>query len=156
MHLIISISLLLLVALPATAQNTMSPADYLQRLDDVVDSIQTYHAAKREQLSRMQTLGKSIVSEPDRYLHNTEIYDECFTFDSELAMQVVKENLTIAQRRQDQESVYEWRIKESFILASTGQFLEAVESLLGINASALSHRLQMRYYEQMQYLYIRT
>lgn len=153
MRLYYSLLIYLLVMVSATARGNTSYADVLQRLDDVVDQRESFHAQKREQLDRMVVLGKSITAEPDRYLHNTEVYDACFTFDSELAMQVVKENLEIARHRQNQEGVYEWQIKESFLLASTGQFLEAVAALDGISAAELPHELQLAFYSQKQYLY---
>lgn len=147
------IILSLLLTLPAMAQKDCSTIEYLQRLDNVVDSIDVYRAQKRDQVMRMKALGESITSEPDRYLHNAELYDECFTFDSELAMQVVKENQEIAHHRQDVSAVNEWRIKESFMLASTGQFLEAMAAIDGMKVAELPHTLQLAYYDQMQYLY---
>ena len=153
MHRIITILLLLVVALPAMAKKSVSAEEYLQLLDSEIDKRESYQAAKRDKLVRLQALGNSITSEADRFLHNAEIYEECFTCDSELAMKVVKENQEIARRRQDQDALIEWQIKESFLLASTGQFLESVAALDGINASKLPHNLQLNYYDQMQYLY---
>ena len=153
MHRLLAFLLILLIALPASAEKREPYCHYLQCLDNVVDSLESYRAMKRDKISRMKALGESITSEPDRYLHNAELYDECFTFDSELAMQVVKENLGIASNRQDAMSEKEWRIKESFLLASTGQFLEAVTAIEGMVASTLTHSLRLAYYDQMQYLY---
>lgn len=138
---------------PVSAEDSHVYDAYLQRLDSVVDNQSSYHEMKRASIVRMQALGKNITSEPDLYLHNSQIYDECFTFDSELAMKVVKENLEISERRQNKENICEWKIKQSFLLASTGQFLEAVAAIEDINASTLSHAVQMSYYGQMQYLY---
>ncbi len=152
MHFLLLI-LTLLLAAPAMAQKTGSNAEYLQRLDNVVDSIGTFRSLKRDQVSRMKALGQNITSEPDRYLHNAELYDACFTFDSELAMQLVKENQEIAAHRQDAAAGNDWRIKESFLLASTGQFLESMAAVDGVKVGELPHALQLAYYDQMQYLY---
>lgn len=84
--------LLWVLSLPLHALAAVSTTDYLQRLDSVVDHIEVYYAAKREQLAGMQMGGKGITSDSARYRHNAELYDECFTFDSKLAMHVVKEN----------------------------------------------------------------
>lgn len=153
MHRLFLIILSLLLTLPAMAQKDCSTIEYLQRLDNVVDSLETYRAQKRDQVTRMKALGENITSKPDRYLHNAELYDACFTFDSELAMQLVKENQEIAHHRQDVSAVNEWRIKESFMLASTGQFLEAMAAIDGMKVAELPHTLQLAYYDQMQYLY---
>lgn len=153
MHRLFLIILSLLLTLPAMAQKDCSTIEYLQRLDNVVDSLEMYRAQKRDQVTRMKALGENITSKHDRYLHNAELYDACFTFDSELAMQLVKENQEIAHHRQDVSAVNEWRIKESFMLASTGQFLEAMAAIDGMKVSELPHTLQLAYYDQMQYLY---
>ena len=152
MFLLLSLLILLSLAVPTNAQASTT-TDYLQRLDSVVDNLDVYYAAKREQLSRMQMIGKSLSSDSARYSHNAALYDSCFTFDSKLAMQISKENQKIAERCQNQEGVYEWKIKESFLLSSTGQFLEAVSAIEDIPSSNLSHQLQLDYYGQMQYLY---
>lgn len=126
---------------------------YLQDLDSVVQKREYYNQQKRERVTGIQALGKGITSEPDRYLHNSQLYDECFTFDSELAMELVKQNIQIAQHRNNKEEEYEWKIKETFILASTGQFLEAVSAISDIDVNQLPHSLKLEYFDQMQYLY---
>ena len=150
--LLLSIMLALVVA-SATARGGSASEQYLQVLDSVVLKRNVYTELKRERVNRMLNLGKNITAEADVYLHNSQVYDECFTFDCEVAMDVVRQNLEIAERRNDKEAVNEWKIKESFLLASTGQFLEAVAAVEGINAQELSHKQQLDYYDQMQYLY---
>lgn len=149
----VSLILFWILYLPFQVLAVGSTTDYLQRLDSVVDHIEVYYAAKREQLAGMQLGGKGIASDSARYQHNAELYNECFTFDSKLAMHVAKENQQIAERLRDQDGVYEWRIKESFLLASTGQLLEAVLAVEDIRSSDLSHQLKLDYFGQMQYLY---
>lgn len=153
MSLIVTLIFFLIAALPMQASAESSTADYLQRLDGVVDNIGVYHDAKRDQLSRMQQVVKSITNDSARYEYNAMMYDSCFTFDSGLALKIAKENQQIAGRMQNQEGVYEWQIKESFLLSSTGQFLEAVSLVDKINLAELTHKLQLEYYGQMQYLY---
>lgn len=153
MHKLCTFIFFMMVVASAAADDCKIFEPYLQRLDSVVDNRLTYHEIKRASINRMLALGKNITSEPDLYLHNSQVYDECFTFDSELAMKVVEENLAIARRRQDKEAEYEWKIKESFLLASTGQFLEAVNAIDDVNVNEMSHELQLEYYDQMQYLF---
>lgn len=145
--------LFLCVVASAAAQTSSDFECYLQNLDSVVQKREYFNQLKRERVVGIQALGAAITSEPDRYLHNSQLYDECFTFDSELAMEVVKQNIAIAQNRKDQEAEYEWKIKETFILASTGQFLEAVSTIGDIDVNQLSRELKIEYFDQMQYLY---
>lgn len=145
--------LFLCVVASAAAQTSSDFECYLQNLDSVVQKREYFNQLKRERVVGIQALGTGITSEPDRYLHNSQLYDECFTFDSELAMEVVKQNIAIAQNRKDQEAEFEWKIKETFILASTGQFLEAVSTIGVIDVNQLSRELKIEYFDQMQYLY---
>lgn len=143
----------LFVVVTAAAQNSYCFEYFLQNLDSVVQQREYFNQLKRERVIGIQALGEGITSEPDRYLHNSQLYDECFTFDSELAMELVKQNIQIAQHRNNKEEEYEWKIKETFILASTGQFLEAVSAISDIDVNQLPHSLKLEYFDQMQYLY---
>ena len=150
---LISLFFILLAVAPASAEVSRVSERYLQELDSVLQKREMYCELKRERVNRMLALGNNIKAEADLYLHNSQVYDECFTFDCEVAMDMVQQNKEIAERRGDAEAVLDWKIKESFLLASTGQFLEAVAAVEGINASVLPHGLQLSYYDQMQYLY---
>jgi len=101
----------------------------------------------------MRMQGSRITSTEELYQHNCQIYKECFTFDSELAMEVVDANLTLARQSKNSARTIEWTINRSFILSSTGQLLEASDALEGIGSGILPHYLQLRYFDQMQYLY---
>lgn len=126
---------------------------WLQKLDSVVTMRETINQQKREQIEQLRQLRQFLSVKADIYKHNSTVYDECFTFDSELAMDLVDENLSIARELKDTDGVYEWTIKRSFIMASTGQLLEAAAVLEGFPTGQVSHRLQLQYYGQMQYLY---
>lgn len=153
----VSILLILFAVFPVTASlgasyNSESER-WLQALDSVVQQREFINQQKRDQIDQLHRLRQFLSSDADIYRHNSSLYDECFTFDSELAMELVDENLAIAQRVHDVEAVYEWRIKRSFILSSTGQLLEAATVLENFPTGRVSHKLQLQYYGQMQYLY---
>lgn len=135
------------------AQDLCDFEPFLQELDSVVEKRDEYNELKRNRIENIRELGKGITAEPDVYLHNSQVYDECFTFDSELAMKMVKQNLEIARHRNNKEGEYEWKIKETFLFASTGQFLEAVDAINDIDVNLLSRKLKLEYFDQMQYLY---
>lgn len=129
---------------------------WLQQLDSVVAHRTMYNAQKRERIEKMQELSQYLKSEADIYEHNRQLYEECFTFDSELAMNLAEENLRIASKRKDTEGECEWKIRRSFILASTGQLMEAanvLERLPMTQTEETPHHLLLAYYSQMQYLY---
>lgn len=125
----------------------------LQRLDEELVRAEDYRTQRHELLEQLKARRTTLHSPEDLYYHNRQIYDECFTFDSGLAMEVAEANLAYARQQRDADRVTEWRIKKSFVLSSTGLLMEAREELADINALALGHDLQLQYYNQMQYLY---
>lgn len=126
---------------------------WLQRLDSVVQCREQINEAKRQHLQQLQTLKRGMSNVEELYQLNSRIYDECFTFDSELAMSLVDANLQIAKQQGDQQGVGEWQIKRSFILASTGQLLEANAALEGLDLRSGDRGLKLAYYGQLEYLY---
>lgn len=126
---------------------------WLTKLDEVVAQREEINQQKRAKLSAMRMAGSSLATLEDVYAHNSKIYDECFTFDSELAMEVADANLSIARQLKDEEKEMEWVLNKAFILASTGQLLEAANTIEVLNPEKLSRPLRLKYYDQMQYLY---
>ena len=126
---------------------------WLQRLDSVVQQRQHINEQKRHRLQQMQIMQRGLGDVEELYQLNRRIYDECFTFDSELAMSLVDANLQIARQRGDRDGMAEWQIQRSFILASTGQLLEATNALEGLKLGSLSRNLKLDYYAQQEYLY---
>lgn len=136
----------------ALAYNAESEC-WLQRLDSVVAQREKINEQKRRSLQQMQVMRRGMSDVEELYQLNRRIYDECFTFDSELAMSLVDANLQIARGRGDAEGTAEWQIRRSFILASTGQLLEAADALEGLHASSLDRDQRLAYYAQQEYLY---
>ncbi len=134
------------------AYNTESEL-WLQRLDSIVEQRGRINQQKRLHLQQMQTMQRGMGDVEELYQLNRRIYNECFTFDSELAMSLVDANLQIARQRADNDGIAEWQIKRSFILASTGQLLEANYALEGLKLANLNRDLKLEYYAQQEYLY---
>lgn len=125
----------------------------LIELDEVLQVQDDFIAQRRELLDQLIARRATLHNAEDLYYHNRQIYDESFTFDSELAMEAVEANLAYARRQKDSDRILEWKIKRSFLLSSTGLMMESREELEGLNGMAMSHDLQLQYYNQMQYLY---
>lgn len=126
---------------------------WLQRLDSVVQCREQINEAKRQHLQQLQTLKRGMSNMEELYQLNSRIYDECFTFDSELAMSLVDANLQIASQQHDPKGIGEWQVKRSFILASTGQLLEADAALQGLNLKEADRELKLAYFGQQEYLF---
>ena len=104
----------------------------------VVQQRQQINEQKRHRLQQMQIMQRGMSDVEELYQLNRRIYDECFTFDSELAMSLVDANLQIARQRGDRDGMAEWQIQRSFILASTGQLLEATNALDGLKLASIN------------------
>lgn len=126
---------------------------WLQQLDEELLKRDVYIQQKQEKIDLLNAQRKQLKQDEERFFQNRQVYDECMTFDSDLAMEIVDENIEIARRMHDREWETEWQIKRSFILASTGLLMEALEALQGMNGQNLSHGQAVDYYNQMQYLY---
>lgn len=146
-------SLLFLLSSTIWGATSDATAEWLQRLDEVVAKREEINQQKRAHLSQMRMAGSTLSTLEEVYDLNCKIYDECFTFDSELAMEVADANLNIARQLKDEEKEREWTLNKSFILASTGQLLEASNTIEVLEPQKLSRTLRLKYYDQMQYMY---
>ena len=126
---------------------------WLQQLDEELLKTDDYVRQKQERVNLLNAQRQQMKGDEERYYQNRQVYDECLTFDSDLAMQVVDDNIAVAQRAGDRDRLVEWQIKRSFVLSSTGLLMESLQSLQGMNSQQLSRELRLQYYNQMQYLY---
>ena len=127
--------------------------EWLQRLDSVILQRPVYNAMKKQRLSDMQKNQSKQRTPHEIITFNSMLYDECYVFDSDLAMNCVQQNLSIARQLGDKALEVEWTIKESFILAATGLLKEALDVMEPLNISNQPNSIKIAYYSQMTYLY---
>lgn len=125
---------------------------WLQKLDSIIKYQEQYEAEKRQIVSNLVLHRNTLHKPSDIYNANCNIYNECFIFDSALALEAVEANLDYANKIGNNEMIVEWKIKKSFMLSVTGMLSEATDALKGINGTQLTHELQVAYYEQRIYL----
>ena len=150
-YLILSVILFVCPGLRAAAYDQETEY-WLQQLDGELLKTDDYIRQKQERVDLLNAQRLQMKGDEERYYQNRQVYDECLTFDSELAMQVVDDNIAIAQRAGDRDREVEWQIKRSFLLSSTGLLMESLQSMEGMNSQQLSRELRIQYYNQMQYL----
>lgn len=146
-------TILFICSLPRAASYDKETEYWLKQLDEELLRQDEYIAQKQQKIDQLNVRRQLLKEDEERYFQNRQVYDECMTFDSELAMEVVDENIAIAHRMHDAERLTEWQIKRSFLLSSTGLMMEALQVLEGIIGLQLKHELALQYYNQMQYLY---
>lgn len=126
---------------------------WLQQLDAELLKRDAYIQEKQQKVDLLNAQRKQLKQDEERFFQNRQVFEECMTFDSDLAMELVDENIEISRRMHDLEWETEWQIKRSFLLASTGLLMESLQVLDGMNGQQLSHAMAIEYYNQMQYLY---
>ena len=127
--------------------------EYLTKLDEVIKQRLVYDAMKRQRLDELQRQRALQRTPYEIVSFNTMLYNECYVFDSELAMTVIQETLDIANQLGEESLVAEWTIKKSFVLSATGLLMEALNTLETLNISKLPNSIKIEYYSQMTYLY---
>ena len=127
--------------------------EYLTKLDEVIKQRLVYDAMKRQRLDELQRQRALQRTPYEIVSFNTMLYNECYVFDSELAMMVIQETLDIAKQLGEASLVAEWTIKKSFVLSATGLLMEALNTLETLNISKLPNSIKIEYYSQMTYLY---
>ena len=104
---------------------------WLQQLDAELLKCDIYAQEKQQKVDLLNAQRTQLKDAEERFFQNRQVYDECMTFDSELAMELVDENIAIARRLHDRDWETEWTIKRSFLLASTGLLMESLQALEG-------------------------
>ena len=127
--------------------------EWLQRLDSVILQRPVYNAMKKQRLSDMQKNQSKQRTPHEIITFNSMLYDECYVFDSDLAMNCVQQNLSLARQLGDKALEIEWNIKESFILSATGLLKEALDVMTPLNIGNQPNSIKIAYYSQMNYLY---
>lgn len=147
--IVVFLSVDLLIA----ADHSLETTEWLQRLDTVIQQRPVYDTMKRQRLQDLQKNRTRLRTPHEKLTFNSMLYDECYVFDSDLAMSLVHENQVIAQQLGDKQLGIEWSIKESFMLAATGLLKEALDVMEKIDISAMPNAVRISYYSQMTYLY---
>lgn len=149
----IAIVILSLCSYIAQATDNESAEVWLQKLDSTIAQTDRYEKDKSDIISMLIAQRDALRDINDIYSANSTIYDQCCTFDSDLAMEMVEANERIARQIGDKNMINEWLIKRAFMMSVTGMLMESNAILDGINASGMSRDMRVKYYTQKVYLY---
>ena len=152
--LILLLSFLSALAIDTKAKDrVLATEKCLQELDEVILHRQVFDAMKRQRIEELVKLQSQQGTLQEKISFNAMLYNECYVFDSDLAMKVVRETLDLAKQLNNYNLVAEWTIKESFILSATGLLKESLDALSALDISNLPNSIKISYYSQMTYLY---
>lgn len=147
--------LILLLCLPAigSAAFNEAPSHYLSMLDSLIDKKDDFQKAKLSRIAYFQNKARNAVTEHDKYVAYSQLFDEYSTFNADSALKYINLNISIADKSGNPEWKASTRIEKSNLLAGTGLLKEAENEMLAINRNEMAGDLLPSYYGQMIFLY---
>jgi len=142
-----------MAALINVAAETNDAEMWLQKLDSVVLSVDKFEKDKSDIINEMVAQRDRMHDFMGIYNANCAIYDECCTFNSDLAMDIIDGNETIARKIGSKDLINEWQIKRAFMMSVTGMLMESNAILNNISTQDMSRDMLVNYYTQKIYLY---
>jgi len=138
----------------AFSQNhSQETEEWLLRLDTVLQQRASYDAMKLERIAEISKTQSRQRTPHELISFNTMLYDECYVFNSDLALECVNQNIELSQQINDAVLCAEWKIKKSFILSATGLLKESLDEVSSIKLDQLPNSVKIAYYSQLIYAY---
>lgn len=129
----------------------------LNVLDKTIAESETYVQIKENRLRELKEEAKR--TRPlsiERYNLNINIYREYKAYRSDSALHYLNENILLARQTKDKEREIETQLKLSYLLSSTGMYMEAIDILKDINRENLPMRFLGNYYVCYEHVYSET
>lgn len=148
----LSFLLLLFSCLPAHADAHLD--SLLNVLDATIKEADTYVQIKENRLRELKKeAGKTPPVSIERYNLNNRIYSEYKAYSSDSALHYLNVNRVVAQQLGDEERELKTRLELSYLLSSTGMYMEATDILNSIERRTLPQSLLGNYYTCYEHLY---
>lgn len=122
-------------------------------LDSLIDKKDDFQKAKLSRIAYFQNKARNAVTEHDKYVAYSQLFDEYSTFNADSALKYINLNISIADKSGNPEWKASTRIEKSNLLAGTGLLKEAENEMLAINRNEMAGDLLPSYYGQMIFLY---
>lgn len=144
--------LLLFSCFPAHADAHLD--SLLNVLDATIKEADTYVQIKENRLRELKKeAGKTPPVSIERYNLNNRIYSEYKAYSSDSALHYLNVNRVVAQQLGDEERELKTRLELSYLLSSTGMYMEATDILNSIERRTLPQSLLGNYYTCYEHLY---
>lgn len=148
----LSFLLLLLSCLSAHADARLD--SLLNVLDTTIKEADTYVQIKENRLRELKKeAGKTSPVSIERYNLNNRIYSEYKAYSSDSALHYLNVNRGVAQQLGDEERELKIRLELSYLLSSTGMYMEAADILNSFERWTLPQSLLGYYYTCYEHLY---
>lgn len=148
----LSFLLLLFSWLPALADESLD--SLLNVLDKTIKEADIYVQIKENKLQELKKEAR--MTSPfsvERYDLNNDIYLEYKAYSSDSALHYLNENILLARHLNDKEKKIKIQLELSYLLSSTGMYMEAADILNSINRQTLPPSLLGYYYTCYEHVY---
>ncbi len=136
----------------ATAVGRASEAD-LEQLDSYVARRAEFMAAKQKRIDNLKQKLHSATTNDDVLRLYDDIFQEYYTFRFDSAMAYVNRGLELARRTGNATFTDNFLIHRGLLLATSGYYSQANETLRRVNAEKLAPSLLFSYYYSMAWFY---
>ncbi len=154
-RLLLTLLLLLSIAGPDYMKAAFSQPSqrYIALLDSLIDNQEALKKAKLARIAYFQNKAHNAITDHDKYVSYSQLFDEYSTFNADSALKYIDLNIEIADKTPNLEWQTQARINKANLLTATGLLKEAEEVMRSIDRSRVPDQLLPSYYGQMIFLY---
>ena len=147
--------LFIIILLPGgvSAAFDESPDFYMAMLDSLIQQKKELEKAKTTRIAFFQNKARNAVTDHDKYIAFSQLFDEYSTFNADSALKYVNLTVDLADRSGNPEWKSATRINKSNLLAATGLLKEAENVMAEIDRHDMPQEMLPSYYGQMIFLF---
>lgn len=144
--LILSILCAIMGFVPAFANNNQLDS-LLNVLDRTIKNHQIYKDQREQRIKRLKIqLTKALPQSKERYLINEKLYEEYKPYSCDSAIAYLDNNIELATAVSNISWIIDSKLKLSYLLASSGMYMESIDLLNGIDKKKIPATLRLQYY----------
>jgi hypothetical protein len=140
-----------LAAPPAGAQYALDSV--LRQLDRSISDSEKYVQERESRIEGLKARLQKARTDLDSYNINMELYDEYRSYVCDSAIFYLNQCIKLSQQFGSNDRLYESTLKQAFLMASTGMYLEAVDMLSEIERGKLPEYLVKDFYNAKLHVY---
>ena len=131
---------------PAFADNNQLDS-LLNVLDRTIKNHQVYKSQRELRIKKIKSqLAKTLRLSKERYLLNERLYEEYKPYSCDSTIAYLDNNIELATAMGNASWVVDSKLKLSYLLASSGMYMESIDLLNGIDKKKIPTALKIQYY----------
>ena len=138
-----------LILIPAA----QAQEQWLDTLDGYVERRPQYFNRKKARIDSVRALIERASSSPQKLARMDEMFEEYYTFNFDSAMVYVNKGLSLAEATGDDYYVRMFQIHRGLLLATSGYYSQAEQTLLSLHPEEMKGEQLFAYYYSLTWLY---